>query len=176
MTRLFAVSAFSFLVLSAQDNPLSNEARQAWTRTRGNLVAAAEKMSDDGFAFKPTPESMSFQELVAHTADSAMAACSAVNGERKQAGAASKSGKADLVAALQAAMAECDTAYGSINDAKASEIIEGRRGRSSRLGALYQNTIHMEHEYAQMAVHLRLKGVVPPSTANRGPMGGGKKK
>ena len=72
--------------------------------------------------------------------------------------------------ALKAGLAECDTAYGALTDAKASEMIEGRGGQRSRLGTLYGNTIHMEHEYAQMAVHLRLKAVVPPSSEGR--MGG----
>ena len=55
-------------------------------------------------------------------------------------------------------------------------IFEARGGQRSRLGTLYGNTIHMEHEYAQMAVHLRLKAVVPPSSEGRmGGKGGGKK-
>ena len=33
--------------------------------------------------------------------------------------------------------------------------------------AFYGNVIHIEHEYAQMAVHLRANGVVPPSSAGR---------
>jgi len=33
----------------------------------------------------------------------------------------------------------------------------------------------MEHEYAQMAVHFRLKGLVPPSSEGRGGGKGGKK-
>lgn len=154
--------------LIAQDNPLSNEARQAWARTKGNVLGAAEKMPDDGYSFKPTPESQSFRDLVAHTADSAMGACSSYNGERKQAGAASKTTKADLTSALSAAMDECDKAYESLTDDKATDMIEGRGGKRTRLGSLYGNTIHIEHEYAQMAVHLRLKGLVPPSTERRG--------
>jgi len=134
-------------------------------------------MPEDNYGFKPAPESQSFRELVAHTADSAMGACSGYNGERKTAGAASMTSKADLVAALSAAMAECDKAYGSITDAKATEMIAGRGGNQSRLGSLYRNTIHIEHEYAQMAVHFRLKGLVPPSSEGRmGGGGGGKKK
>jgi hypothetical protein len=46
-------------------------------------------------------------------------------------------------------------------------MIEGRRGSRSRLGTLWGNTVHIEHEYAQMAVHLRLKGIVPPSSERR---------
>lgn len=158
---------FSAGVVSAQENPLSSEAQQAWNRTRGNLLSAAEKMPEEGYSFKPTPESQSFKDLVAHTADSAAGACSAYNGQRRQIGAASKTSKADLVAALKEGLAECDKAYSSLTDAKATEMIEARGGKRSRLGVLYGNTIHLEHEYAQMAVHLRLKNVVPPSSDRR---------
>jgi len=156
-------------LMYGQENPLSTEAQQSWTRTKNNLLAAAEKMPEDQYAFKPAAESQSFRELVAHTADSAMGTCSAFSGERKPGGAAAKTAKADLVAALRAGLEECDKAYNSLTDAKATEMIEGRGGKRSRLGTLYGNTIHMEHEYAQMAVHLRLKGVVPPSSERRGP-------
>ena len=169
MLTVAAALAAAF-TLQAQDNPLSSEAQQAWTRTKNNIVAAAEKMPEENYGFKPAPESQSFKDLVAHTADAAMGACSSFNGERKQAGAAAKTSKADVIAALNTAMAECDKAYGSLTDAKATEMIAGRGGNRSRLGSLYGNTIHIEHEYAQMAVHLRLKGVVPPSSEGRGAM------
>jgi hypothetical protein len=157
----------------AQSDPLSTEARQSWTRTKNNIIAAAEKMPEENYTFKPAPESQSFRDLIAHSADSAMGACSGYNGERKQAGAASMNAKAELVGAIKTAMAECDKAYESLTDAKATEMIQGRGGSRSRIGTLYGNTIHMEHEYAQMAVHFRLKGLVPPSSEGRG---GGKKK
>lgn len=178
MTRLCCcVFAFGFgLVLHAQNapsNPLSTEARQAWTRTMNNVVAAAEKMPEDGYAFKPTPESMSFRDIVAHAADSAMGSCSAFSGERKTAGAAQMTSKADLVGAMKAAQAECEKAYG-LDDAKAVEMVTGGRGGPrSRLSTLWGNTVHIEHEYAQMAVLLRLKGLVPPSSEGRGGMSRG---
>ena len=167
--------AVAVTVLSAQgSNPLTTEAQQAWNRTIGNVIAAAEKMPEDGYSFKPTPESMSFRDIVAHTADSAMGACSALNGERKTAGAAGMKTKEELVGALKAAQAECDKAYAP-NDAKGAEMITGGRGGPrSRLSTLWGNTVHIEHEYAQMAVHLRLKGLVPPSSEGRGGMGRGR--
>jgi hypothetical protein len=160
--------------LYGQDNPLSTEAKQAWTRTMGNVVAAAEKMPEGDYDFKPTPESMSFKAIVAHAADSAMGACSGFNGERKTAGAAQMTSKADLVGAVKAAQAECDKAYGGLTDAKAVEMVAGRGGQRSRVSTLWGNTVHIEHEYAQMAVLMRLKGQVPPSSER--PMGGGGKK
>lgn len=170
MTRTLTLASIVLAAtcsVTAQENPLSTEAQQAWSRTKNNLIGAAEKMAEENYAFKPSAESQSFKDLVAHTADSAAGTCSAYNGERKQIGAASKTSKADLVAALKEGLAECDKAYSSLTDAKATEMIESRGGKRTRLGVLYGNTIHLEHEYAQMAVHLRLKGVVPPSSERR---------
>ncbi len=153
--------------LYSQTNPLSTEAKQAWTRTIANAVAAAEKMPEEGYAHRPTPESMSFREIVAHTADSAMGSCSAFNGERKTAGAAKMQTKTELVGAMKAAQTECEKAY-TLTDAKAMEMMTGGRGGPrTRLSTLWGNTVHIEHEYAQMAVHLRAKGVVPPSSERR---------
>ena len=163
---IMLVAVFTF-PLPAQDNPLSSEAQQAWTRTKNYILAAAEKMPEENYSFKPAPESQSFGDLVAHTANSAMGGCSGFNGERKHAGADSTGSKADLIAVLGTAMAECDKAYDSLTDSKATEMIAGRRGSRSRLGTLYRNTIHIEHEYAQIAVHMRLKGIVPPSSEGR---------
>jgi hypothetical protein len=160
--------------LFSQTDPLSNEAKQAWTRTMNNVIAAAEKMPEDAYGFKPFPESMSFRDIVAHAADSAMGACSAINGERKTAGAAQMQTKAELAGSLKAAQAECDKAY-TLTDAKAVEMMAGGRGPArSRLSTLWGNTVHIEHEYSQMTIHLRLKGIVPPSSEGRGGARGGR--
>lgn len=169
MLRFLALAAaalFAVFPLRAAD-PLSDEARQAWARTQRNVVAAAEKMPEGDYSFKPSPQSQSFGELVAHAANSMMGVCSGMNGERKQAGVDGSAAKSAMVAAAKAAAAECEKAYGGLTDANALDMIEGRRGSRSRLGTLYGNTIHIEHEYAQMAVHLRLKGIVPPSSEGR---------
>ena len=55
--------------LMAQDNPLSSEAQRAWNRTKSLIVAAANKMPEEHYSFKPAPESQSFGDLVAHTAN-----------------------------------------------------------------------------------------------------------
>lgn len=164
---MILAAAAMALPLYAQDNPLSTEAQQAWNRTMNNVLGAAERMPEENYSFKPAPESQSFGDLVAHTANSAMGACSGYNGERQRGSADAAGSKADMVAALKAAMSECEKAYGSLTDAAATEMIEGRRGSRSRLGTLWGNTVHIEHEYAQMAVHLRLKGLVPPSSDRR---------
>ena len=164
---IMVVAAAVTSPLMAQDNPLSQEAQRAWNRTKRLIVAAANKMPEEHYGFKPAPESQSFGDLVAHTANAAMGSCSGIGGERQRAGVNGGSSKADLVAAIDAAMAECDSAYKALTDSNATDMLAGRRGESPRIGLLYRNTIHIEHEYAQMAVHMRFKGLVPPSSEGR---------
>lgn len=164
LSTLLAVVFAAALPLLAQDNPLSDEARQSWNRTRGNLMAAAERMPADKYSFKPAPESQSFGTLVAHTASSAVRSCSGLIGDRRQVSLDGTDSKESLVAALSSGLEVCDRAYGALTDASATDMIAGRRGSRSLLGSLYGNTIHLEHEYAQMAVHFRLNGLVPPSS------------
>ena len=159
--------------LHAQYNPASNtlstEAQAAWNRTYKNVLEGAAQMPEDKWSYRPTPEAMSFRDIIAHVADSAMGSCSGLNGARKNIGAAKMQTKAELIAALKTAQAECDTAYAP-NDAKDLELVTGGMGAPrTRLTSLWGNTVHIEHEYAQMAVHIRINGIVPASTAGRMP-------
>lgn len=148
-------------------NPLSTELKQMYTGVKNNLTKMAEKMPEEHYAFKPTPEIRTFGQLVAHVADSQAGTCSAAAGEQKSVNAASKTSKDDLVAALKESFTICDTAIDSLTDAKATEMIKTRRGERSRLGALTGVVSHSNEEYGYMAVYLRLKGIVPPSSEGR---------
>jgi hypothetical protein len=162
---IFAAALTGACALQAQAaDPLSTEAKQGYTRIKTNILKMAEKMPEENYSFKPTPEVTTFAQRLAHVADAQMGTCSAVNGEAKQLGAASKTSKADLVAALKESIAECDKAFESLNDANATQMIKTRRGEQTKLGALNGNTIHINELYGYMAVYMRLKGVVPPSS------------
>jgi PBP1b-binding outer membrane lipoprotein LpoB len=172
MTRYFVLVSIAVLVvtcaLQAQTaNPLSTEAKQAYNAIKGNLQKMAEKMPEENYSFKPTPDIRSFGETIAHTADSQMRMCSGVNGQMKSGNAASKTTKADLVAALADSFAECDKAFEALTDATATEIVAGR-GQRTKLGTLVMVTTHGNEEYGYLAVYLRLKGIVPPSSDRSG--------
>jgi uncharacterized damage-inducible protein DinB len=72
--------------------------------------------------------------------------------------------KADLVTALKQSFEACDAAYDGTTDANATEAVPSFRGQTTRLAALWGNIGHDQECYGTMAVYLRLKGVVPPST------------
>lgn len=148
-------------------NPLSTEVKQAYTNVKNNLLGAAERMPEENYGFKPTPDIRTFGSLVAHVADSQTRVCNALRGEQKPATASSKTTKADIVAALKDSFADCDSAYDSLTDATGTEMVKLGRGQSTRLGALMRVAIHDNEEYGYMAVYLRLKGLVPPSSERR---------
>ena len=163
LTILLATTALSAFVGQAAD-PLSTETKQAYTAIKGNLLKAADKMSDDDYNFKASPDIRTFGALIGHIADAQMGTCSIINGAPRRGAASSKTAKKDLVNALQDSFAECDKAYDSLTDANATEMLKFRNGERSRLGILVGNVVHDNEEYGYLAVYMRVKGVVPPSS------------
>lgn len=168
-SMIIACALGTALALQAQI-PASHiaESKQLFGMVKNNFVALAEKMPDADYSFKASPDIRTFGQIVAHIADVQAHFCSAVTGAQKSVGAASKTSKADLVAALKASVDICDAAWNGLTPETAAESSGLGFPKGSKLEALEFNTIHTEEEYGYLAVYLRLKGVVPPSSAGRG--------
>jgi uncharacterized damage-inducible protein DinB len=152
---------------SQPTNPLSTEVKGAYTNIKNYVLKAAEKMPEEHYGFKATPEVQSFAQRVAHIADANMRTCAAIKGEQKSVNAASKTAKADLIAALKESFAYCDTVYDSLTDTESVKIVTTGRGQRSQLAALWGVVTHDNEVYGAMAVYMRLKGIVPPSSEGR---------
>jgi hypothetical protein len=55
-----------------------------------------------------------------------------------------------------------------MNDTTANEAVSFGPIKGSKLAVLEFNTVHSDEEYGYMSVYMRLKGIVPPSSAGRG--------
>jgi uncharacterized damage-inducible protein DinB len=155
----------------AQDNPLSAFNKRSYGQLKTWLVASAEKMPEQNYAFKPTDSIRSFGQLVGHVADAQYLFCSAVLGEKSPALKIeqSKTSKADLVAALKEAVAYCDKAYDGLTDAAAPQTVKFFGGDTPKLSVLSTNNAHSAEHYGNMVTYLRLKNIVPPSTEAMAP-------
>ena len=163
-STILAALALAGSLQAQTANPLSTELKTAYTRVKGNFIKAAEKMPEEAYSFKPTPEMQSFGERIAHIANQ-IGTCSALTGERKPSQATGKTAKADLVAALKASFDACDAAWESINDKSAMEMVAGRGGQQrAKLSVLIGNTTHNTEMYGYISVYMRLKAVVPPTS------------
>jgi uncharacterized damage-inducible protein DinB len=148
---------------------LAGGARAYQNQVKSAIQRSAEKMPDENFAFKPTPDVRSYAQILGHVADAQYSFCSAALGEKNPALGIekTKSTKAELVGALQDAFAYCDKAYAALSDANAGEVLKFGNGERSRLNILSFNTMHDFEHYGNLVTYLRLKGIVPPSSEPR---------
>jgi hypothetical protein len=168
-SMIIAFAAASTLGLQAQSAASHiAEGKQLYTGIKNYLVGMADKMPDEDYGFKPTADIRTFGQLIGHVADVQAAACSVAGGVQKRVGGGSKTSKADLVAALKASFDICDAAWDAMNDTTANEAVSFGPIKGSKLAVLEFNTVHSDEEYGYMSVYMRLKGIVPPSSAGRG--------
>jgi len=148
----------------AQSLPVIAEQKTTYESNRNNLIKAAEKMPEENYSFKPTPEMQSFGERIAHVAGQ-IGTCSGLTGERKPNPAQGKTAKADIVAALKTSFEACDAAWAALNEKTALEMVAGRGGQQrSKLSVLIGNTTHNIELYGYISPYMRLKGVIPPTS------------
>src|SRR5450631_913761 len=126
VVMIFALSLSGAGALLAQ-NPAIAEQKAAYLNNKNNLIKAAEKMPEEAYSFKPTPEMEAFGQRMIHIANQ-IGTCSGLTGERKPNPATGKTAKADIVAGLKASFEACDAAWESMNDKSAMEMVAGRGG------------------------------------------------
>jgi uncharacterized damage-inducible protein DinB len=150
-------------------DPLSQGAKLIYGLTKGDLVKAAQMMSEENYAFKPTPDVRSFGQIVGHVADAQYLFCSVVRGEEnpKPDIEKTKTTKADLVAALNDAFAYCDKAYDGMTDAHASDLVKFFGRDMAKLSILHFSAAHNFEHYGNIVTYMRLKGLVPPSSGGK---------
>jgi len=171
MKKFYVPALFLVAVgLQAQTpDALVQDLQRSWQGIKNNIQAAAEAMPEDGYALKPTPDVRTFAGWVGHVADAQIGTCSGIAGQRQNLNAEQgMTTKADLLAALKKSFDACDAVYAATTVANHDEGVQGFGGMTPRAASLYGNIAHSQECYGAMAVYLRLKTIVPPSTARRG--------
>jgi uncharacterized damage-inducible protein DinB len=139
---------------------------------RRNLIEAAEAMPPADYAFKPTPQIRSFAELLGHVAFANFYFCAMAKGEAPPSLVnfeRTVSDKQGLVKALGDALNYCDGVFKETTDTNANQQVKisgpGGSGQSTRALVLMFNVTHNNEHYGNVVLYLRLKGIVPQSTA-----------
>ncbi|WP_031495357.1 DinB family protein [Bryobacter aggregatus] len=168
-TIVLTFLALSSCMAALAQNPISGGQKFLFGMIKNNIIRAAEKMPEENYAFKPTPDVRSFGQLVGHVADAQYMFCSAVLGKTNPALGIEKgkTAKADLVKALKEAFAYCDTAYDEMTDAQANTLVRFFGADQAKTTVLSFNVAHDNEHYGNMVTYMRLKGIVPPSSEKR---------
>lgn len=158
----------------ALSTSMASVAKAMHATIRTNLADSAARMTEADFAFRPTPEVRSFGQLVGHVINVNYFFCSQAAGERSPATTnyETNSDRATLVKALQDSLSYCDRIYDATTDANFSQPVmmppqAGTPAPPTVRGAVLMfNVAHNNEHYGNLAVYMRLRGRIPPSTTN----------
>ena len=153
-------------------NPLTAGAKRSYDIIKGYILRSAEKMPEEHYAFKPTPEVRSFGQLLGHIADANFVICGMVAEDKPPMGGfeapasieKTKNTKADLSKALADSFAFCDKVHAGMTDAEGAAMIKSFVGQMAKLSFLEFNTHHDFEHYGNIVTYMRMKGLVPPSS------------
>lgn len=157
----------------AGGSPISKSLAQAWGSGKDNVTASAALMPAANYAFRPVDTVRTYGQILAHLAGANYVFCAAAKGEKAPYGedAFEKTAttKADIIKALGDSVAYCDAVYSGMTDARAAETVElpFGMGKGTRSFLLMLNTGHVQEHYGNLVTYLRIKGLVPPSSAPR---------
>ena len=174
LTRVVVVAAIFAVPLHASTqttNPMTQALKSAWDGAKSNVRRSADVMPEAKYNFKPVDNVRTFGALLSHIAGASYEFCAAAKGEKppfaEDAFEKSAKTKAEIVKALDGAIAYCDEIYKTLDDARAAQVTAGAFGgpQGARAANLIGNTGHFNEHYGNIVTYLRINGLVPPSSA-----------
>ena len=115
-------------------NPSTQAVKGQFGMVKNVLARTAEKVPEELYAFKPTPEVRSMAQLIGHVADAQFSICAAAAGEKAPQSGIEKSmtSKAQLSKAIVDSNAYCDKVIDGLDDKKGMEIVQFFTGPTPR--------------------------------------------
>jgi hypothetical protein len=164
---LIATLAIATSSFAQSANPLTANAKIQFGALSSFVIRSAEKVPEDLYPFRATPEVRSMAELFGHVADAMFAMCSTAAGAKPPRTGIEKLviSKPALIAALKEGVSYCNSVYDSMTDARgSSETVPFYFGPTPRLSVLYFVVTHTYEHYGNLVTYMRLKNIVPPSS------------
>ena len=155
----------------ASASPVSDAVRDAAARGAKNLIASAELMPADKYAYHPTEPQMTFGQLMVHIVQTNVALCSAISGspapmspdDLKKMSA--NDAKETIVAAVKRSFDYCSDSVAKVTDAHLADEVTlfGRPTGMSRAATMLAIANDWADHYSTAAAYLRQNGVLPPT-------------
>jgi hypothetical protein len=147
-------------------NPVVSSAKEIYARQSVYILAAADQMPANKYAFHPTPDQWTFGKIVSHVVLANDHVCAMlIDAPPPDASALTQTTPKDaLMAALRASFDYCGKAMDALEDSRLGDTITFFGGvKKPRARALLELTGDLEDHYSQMAGYLRLNAILPPS-------------
>lgn len=160
--------------------PIARLFKLQYDTVKNYLVTMAERMPAEHYGFQPAPEVRTFAAAVGHIAGANLNQCGNLTGRKHEMAGQdlekTLTAKEPLVGALKAGFAFCDEYFNTLSDNApllatfpSQTLQDGKRlpavvEKGASAAAFLSHNFEM---YGYMAVYLRLKGLVPPSSEKR---------
>lgn len=138
-----------------------------WERQKATLLAIADAMPEDKFSFKSTPAQRSYGEHIMHIATVNVDVLKLVGGQVPPPTFTAETAKtkADILKALGESYDHGIALLNEQTDATITGTVEAAfLGPSTRARVFWFLLGHSMDTYGQLAVYLRLNGIVPPAS------------
>ena len=157
-------------------DPLSAFVKGAFNQISRNLIGSAEQMPEANYSMKigTMTEVRTFGQMIGHVINANYLFCSMVKGEASPQTVdfeKTPQTKDQLVKGMHDAITYCSSAYDSLTDATAMQMITPPAGPAGpsraqlRAAILMRNVGHNNEEYGNLVGYFRAANLVPPSTA-----------
>lgn len=159
LTTLLLGGALGLPVFAADD--VQTKLVDHWKTSKKYLLALADQMPADGYAFKPKPEEMSFGEQLAHIAGANSYFFAQLAGKQDPIGKPANFEKATVVKMLNDSY---DFVIGTLEGMpleRMHETVTIGDDKITGMEALLLATDHTAHHRGQCIVYLRAKGIKP---------------
>lgn len=152
-------------------NPLTANVKIQLGALTGFVIRSAEKVPEDLYSFRATPDVRSMGQLYGHIADALFSMCSTAAGTKPPRTGIEKTvtAKPALIAALKEGVSYCNTVIDGMTDQKGTETVPFYFGPTPRLSVLYFAVTHTYEHYGNLVTYMRLKNIVPPSSEPKPP-------
>jgi uncharacterized damage-inducible protein DinB len=150
----------------AQAAAIKTEVLTDWNNLKDTMMKIAAEMPEDKFAFKPTPAQRNYGEHILHVAGANFNFLKAFGGKAQPAAFNPKAtAKAEILKALSdsfdygTALIQEQTEESILTKVKAAFL-----GEATKVRIVYFLIGHTWDTSGQLAVYLRLNGLVPPAS------------
>ena len=186
MTGLIKLALAFTLLTTTQNHKVQtptfpSAVERQFTRIESDILSSAEAMPADKFDF--TPEKLNIKESnfkgvrtfagqILHLATDNILIWSAVTGDNVRPDIEDVNGpktiktKTEVIKYLKDSFSLGRKAMSTLTDKNVLGLIEFRGRRLTRLDLVFYALTHANEHYGQMALYLRMNGIVPPPTIN----------
>ncbi len=167
ITKLFTFLVLVLLATMARAQN-TDQMIKDWQRAKTYTMHYLEAMPEDGYAFKPAPETRTFAEHMLHFTDANFELAPLAGGIKSpiEPGAAGKSADKSKAYTIKMVMAGYDFVISNIKNMKPEQFQDTIKvfdkyvmTKATLLNKIFE---HQTHHRGQTTVYFRLKGIKPP--------------